>query len=204
MIGVPVLRLVATVIAVIILFGGCASKDPNYYILHSIQNAGPEVRGSGMEQDPAIGVSPVIIPDYLDRPQIVTRSSSSSIQFSEFNRWAEPLEKNIARVLADNLSVLVPSNRVFVFPWPKSVQVRYQVALEIMQLEKTVDEKVVLDARWNIMEIKGGKLLASKRSRLVLPVQSAGFDGVASAESRAVEDLSREIAAAINSLQVDS
>jgi hypothetical protein len=157
-----------------------------------------------MEQDPAIGVSPVIIPDYLDRPQIVTRSSSSSIQFSEFNRWAEPLEKNIARVLADNLSVLVPSNRVFVFPWPKSVQVRYQVALEIMQLEKTVDEKVVLDARWNIMEIKGGKLLASKRSRLVLPVQSAGFDGVASAESRAVEDLSREIAAAINSLQVDS
>jgi len=39
-----------------------------------------------------------------------------------------------------------------------------------------------------------------KRTRLILPVESAGFEGIASAESRAVEALSREIAVAVKSL----
>jgi uncharacterized lipoprotein YmbA len=81
--------------------------------------------------------------------------------------------------------------------------VGYQVTLEIVQLEKMPGEKVILEARWNILANNGNKLLAAKRSRLVLPVESAGFEAVASAESRAVEDLSREIAAEIRSLPIE-
>ncbi|MGC9965256.1 MAG: PqiC family protein [Syntrophobacteraceae bacterium] len=201
MFRVPVSRL-AAVLVVIMLLGGCGgSKAANYYILHSIQNPGPELGAAGTERDPAIGVGPVTIPDYLDRPQIVTRTTDSSLQFAEFDRWAEPLEKNLARVLADNLSVMVPSERVYVFPWPKSVAVRCRVTLEIAHLEKMPDEKVLLDARWNVLD--GDKLLAAKRSRLVLPVEGAGFEAVASAQSRAVEALSREIATEIRSLPVE-
>ena len=204
MIGVPVFRLAAAVIAAIMLLGGCgSSKAANYYVLHSIQNTGPEVRSAGVEQGPAIGVGPVTVPDYLDRPQIATRSSSSSLQFSEFDRWAEPLEKNLMRVLADDLSVLVPSEQVYIFPWPKSMPVRYQVTVEFVQLEKMPDEKVILDARWNILDDKGTKLLASKRSKLIMPVESGGFEAVASAESRAVEALGREIAAEIRSCSLE-
>lgn len=202
MIGVSVSRLAAVLVAIMLL-GGCAgSKPANYYILHSVQNPGSEVRAAGPEQDQAIGVGPVKIPDYLDRPQMVTRSSNSRLEFAEFDRWAEPLEKNLVRVLADNLSVMVPSERVYAFPWPKSAQVRYQVAVEIVQLEKVPDEKVILDVRWSILGSDGDKPLAAKRSRVVLPVESAGFEAVASAESRAVEALSREIAAEIRTLPV--
>ncbi len=80
------------------------------------------------------------------------------------------------------------------------MQVQYQISLEIIHLEKMPDEKVILDASWNILGNNGEKLLVMKRSKLIMPVESAGFDAIASAESRAVEALSREIAAAVRSL----
>jgi len=142
----------------------------------------------------------VKIPEYLDRPQIATKSTPNSIQFAEFDKWAESLEKNLTSVLADNLSVMVPSDRVCVYPWQKCMMVRYQVTLDIVHFETMPDGKILLDARWNILGNDGEKLLAMKRSRLILPVKSEGFEGIASAESHAVEALSREIALAINSL----
>jgi hypothetical protein len=200
MIRVPVSRLAAVFIVLMVL-GGCARSQPaNYYILRSIQNPGPEIRAAGAEQDPAIGVGPVKIPQYLDRPQIVSRTTESGLQFAEFDKWAEPLDKNLARVIADNLSVLIPSDRVSVFPWPSSQPVQYQVTVEIIHLEKMPDGKVILDADWNILGDGGQKLLVMKRSKIILPVESAGFESLASAQSRAVENLSREIAAAVNSL----
>jgi uncharacterized lipoprotein YmbA len=199
---VPVSRFAAILIVLMVLSGCAGSKPANYYVLYSIQNPVPQVRAAGTEQDLAIGVGPIKIPDYLDRPQMAARSGGSGLQFAEFDKWAEPLEKNLTRVLADNLSILVPTERVSVFPWARAVPVRYQVTVEIVQLEKMPDEKVILDARWNILENDGGKLLVMKRSKFTLPVESAGFEGVASAESRAVEALSRDIAAALGSLDM--
>ena len=200
MINVGAFRF-AAIIAILMILLGCARSEPvNYYILRSIQNPGPESPTALPEREPAVGVGPVKVPDYLDRPQIASRLSDNGLQFAEFDRWAEPLDKNLPRILADNLAVLLPSQRVFVFPWPKSVQVRYQVTLEIIHLEKASDGKVILEASWNILDSNGEKLLLMRRTKLVQPVESAGYDAVASGESRAVEELSREIAEAIRSL----
>jgi uncharacterized lipoprotein YmbA len=200
MIEVPVSRLVAIFI-VLILLGGCARSQPaNYYILRSLQNPGPEAGAVGTQQAPAIGVGPVKIPAYLDRPQMATRSTPDSLKFAEFDKWAEPLEKNLTRVIADNLSVLVPSGHICIYPWASSMQVQYQITLEIIHLEKMPDGHVMLDASWNILGNGGEKLLVMKRSKLIMPVESAGFEAIASAESRAVEALSREIAAEVKSL----
>jgi uncharacterized lipoprotein YmbA len=80
------------------------------------------------------------------------------------------------------------------------MQVQYQITLEIIHLEKMPDGHVMLDASWNILGNGGEKLLVMKRSKLIMPVESAGFEAIASAESRAVEALSREIAAEVKSL----
>ncbi len=200
MIGVSLARILLIVI-VLMISGGCTrTQSSNYYILHSIPNPGPDVRTAAADHDPAIGIGPVKIPEYLDRPQIVARSSDSGLQYSEFDKWAESLEKNLTRVLAVNLSALVPSERVFIYPWLKSMQVQYQVTLDILQLEKVPDGSIVLDARWSILGNDGEKLLFMKRSKIVMPAESAGFGGIASAESKAVEALSREMAVAIQSL----
>ena len=192
----------AAVLFALAALGGCArSASVNYYILHSMQGPAPQTRNAGPEQCMVVAVGPVNIPAYLDRPQIVTRSSADTLQFAEFDRWGEPLDKNLVRVLADNLSALLSGAQVCVFPWPRSMPVRYQVTLDIVHLEKTPDGGVILDASWNVLGNNGKKVLVTRRSRVSEPVEgAAGFSGVAAAESRAVETLSREIAAVVESL----
>ena len=76
------------------------------------------------------------------------------------------------------------------------MHVLYQVTVDVAKLEYTPDGKATLVAGWSVFGDDGEKLLAMKRSRFTVPVQSTGFEAIASAESRAVEDMSREIAPA--------
>jgi len=192
--------IAAVSLVFLLLTSGCASKAPNYYVLHSLQGEAAGARVAKADNDLTIGVGPVKIPAYLDRPQMATRSGPDSLQFAEFDRWAEPLDKNLARVIAENLAILLSTNRVGVFPWLNSAQVQYQVTVDITQLERMPDGKVILAARWNILGDQGENMLVIESSRFSIPIESAGYGAMASAESRAVEALSREIAAAVKSL----
>lgn len=190
---IRVYRFVAVAFALGALAGCARSQAVNYYLLRSMQGPAPQSKPVG--QCMVVAVGPVDIPAYLDRPQMVTRPSPDTLRFAEYDRWAEPLDKNLARVLADDLSARLGDAHVCVFPWPDSVPVRYQVRLTIVHLEKIAGGKVVLDASWSVWGNSGKKLLLMRRSRIVEPVQaSAGYGGIASAESRAVDALSREIA----------
>ena len=53
-----------------------------------------------------IGVGPIEIPSYLDRPQIITRMRLHELMLNEHALWAEPLDKALARVIALNLGAL--------------------------------------------------------------------------------------------------
>ena len=66
--------------------------------------------GTAAAQGPVIGVGPITVPKYLDRPQIVTRSGRNQLALGEFDRWAEPLQDNVLRVLAENLAFLIPTD----------------------------------------------------------------------------------------------
>jgi len=183
-----------------LLICGCASKTPNYYVLHSLQSEAPGVKMARAENDLTIGVGPIKIPEYLDRPQMATRLTPDSLKFAEFDKWAEPLEKNLTRVLAENLSIMLSTDRVAVFPWSGPIHPLYQVTVDVAQMECTADGKAMLVANWSIFAKDGEKMLAMKRSRFIVPVQSTGFEAIASAQSRALGDMSREIAACIESL----
>ena len=189
-----------SLLSLLLLCGCGASRPPNYYILHSLQSEAPGAVKAATVNDLSIGVGPIKIPEYLDRPQMATRSTPNSLQFAEFDKWAESLEKDLTRVLTENLSVLLSTDRVVVFPWPGSMRVNFQVTVDLAKLDYTPDGKIVLIAGWSIFGDDGKKLLTMKRSRLTVPVQSTGFEAVAAAQSRAVEDMSREIASTIESL----
>jgi len=193
-------RIAAIYLLALLFICGCASKSPNYYVLNSLQSGAPSVEMARAQNDLTIGVGPIKIPAYLDRPEMATRSAPDSLQFAEFDKWAEPLERNLTRVIAENLAILLSTNRVGVFPWLNSAQVQYQVTVDITQLERMPDGKVILAARWNILGDQGENMLVIESSRFSIPIESAGYGAMASAESRAVEALSREIAAAVKSL----
>ncbi|UCC31474.1 MAG: membrane integrity-associated transporter subunit PqiC [Phycisphaerales bacterium] len=44
-------------------------------------------------------------------------TSGHRLTLAEFDRWAEPLAFGFSRVLAENLSALLLTDRVLLFPW---------------------------------------------------------------------------------------
>jgi uncharacterized lipoprotein YmbA len=164
-------------------------------------DAHPQARTDAADRDVTVGVGPVKIPAYLDRPEIVTRTGQSSLQFADFDRWAEPLEKNLTRVIVANLTVLLGTENVTAFPWPKSTQAKYQVLMEIIQMDSLPGGRIALDVRWSIVTDSSEKVLFMKRSNIDVPAPSPGYEGIAMAMSTAVEVLSHEIATTIRTLQ---
>lgn len=199
MIRIPCARLTIVVLAALTSFlGGCAStRHANFYTLQPIPSAEKPPAQSAAPGFLSLGVGPVQFPDYLDRPQIVTRIGANEVKITEFERWAGDLNASFTNTLAENLSILLGADRVSTYPWQHSTKVNYQVTLDILQFDGTLGEHAVLIARWTIHGRDGRKSLFTNKSALRVPVTGAGYQDLVSAENRLVTELSREIAAQI-------
>ena len=145
-------------------------------------------------------IQKIFRPGRLDRAQIVTRTSQNQFHMAEFDRWAEPLEDTFSRVLAENLSVLLSTENVHVFPWKKSTAIDYQVAVNVISFDGKLGESASLTARWTLFGKGGDEILAQRRSTFVESTGEQGYEALVIAESRALESLSREIASAIQEM----
>ncbi|MEM5787918.1 MAG: PqiC family protein [Syntrophobacteraceae bacterium] len=174
---------------------GCGtSEKTKFYLLR------PMVEKSALVEDlsgsaPVIGLGPIGIPEYLNRPQIVTTSGTSKLELAEFHRWAEPLEQNFSRVLAENLSAQLPESRIVLFPWERSTTVNFQVKVSVVNFSGESGRRAVLDVRWSL--IKAGKVSSEKHSVFEQPLKSGEIEELVMAQSRTVADLSRAVAEAI-------
>jgi uncharacterized lipoprotein YmbA len=132
----PFLKRLALVTLLVspIGLGACASTPSRFYILDTL-SASETIPGTAPAQGPVIGVGPITVPKYLDRPQIITRSGRNQLALGEFDRWAEPLQDNVLRVLAENLAFLIPTDQVLLHAWPQSAILDYQVTVEVLQFD---------------------------------------------------------------------
>ncbi|MCZ6873654.1 MAG: PqiC family protein [bacterium] len=179
----------------LISLGGCTTTPPtNFYILTPLPSAeslGPATVAAG---GPSIGIGPVTLPQYLDRPQIVTRASRARLKLGEFDQWAAPLKDIVASVLAENLSMLMSTDRIAVYPWPRSTTIDYQITVDVTRFDGEMGGEVLLLARWSIVG-KDGKEWVKKNSRFSQPAGAPNYESTVTVMSRALERLSRDIAA---------
>ena len=186
---------------VLLLVLGCTSSPPTrFYTLSSLQEGGGELRGSPSDQDLAIGVGPIKFPEYLDRAEIVTRSSSNKITLSHFDLWAGSLAEDFNQVLAENLSVLLSTENVIVYPRLRPGLAKYQITMDVIRFDGSLGGDVSLIVRWAILEGKERKTVSVRKSTIIEPSGPQGYEAMVAANSRALEKLSREIAEAIRTL----
>ena len=196
-------RPTVLVLAVVLLAAaGCAqTQAPDLYILSGLP---PEAEASlGADSDKlSVGVAPVSLPAYLDRPQVVALASSNKLQVAEFHKWAEPLDANFSRVLTENLSILLGTDRVAKLPQRRTSKINYQVSVEVIRFESDMDGTASLVARWKILGADGKTQLAMRKSSFAEASEPAGeHEAVVAAMSRTVADLSREIASTVQTLE---
>jgi len=182
---------------VLLVLSGCAKTPPTrFYVLPALTGAETAAPSSGVKSDLTIGVGPVTLPPYLDRPQIVTRASRAKLDLGEFDQWAAPLQDTFARVLAENLSLLLGTDRVLLHPWSRTLEVEYQVTVDVIQFDGGVGGEVVLAVRWSLIGADG-KELTMRKTRLQAPANPRDYEATVTAMSRILEDLSRDIAATL-------
>jgi uncharacterized lipoprotein YmbA len=189
-------KLVVTALALVAaLAAGCSSAPTTRYYVVTPLGAAAAAPVPG----PSVVVAGVRLPQYLDRPQLVTRSGDSQLQFQEFHLWGGNLAKDLTRVLTENLSQLLRSDSVIAAPHTLRLRPDFRVEVEVLRFERGDDARVHLTARWWLSRGTDGAPLAGTTTTLAsepLP-SSPGFDATVAAMSGAYGELSRGIAQAI-------
>jgi uncharacterized protein len=174
---------------------GCAPGQPTRYYTLSAAAAPAAAPRSG--QGLVIGLGPLTLPQYLDRPSIVTRDGAHQMRLGDFSQWAEPLEPLLARVMAEDLYALTGASDVIPVPQRGDLPLDRVVEVDVARFDADEAGEVRLDARWRVYRGDGETLVASGRS--LVAEQGAAvpdYDAIVAAMSRAVGRLSAEIAAA--------
>jgi uncharacterized lipoprotein YmbA len=180
--------------------GGGTQQRAKFYVLNSVYSSKVDVETETAKNDWAIGVGPVELPEYVNRPQIVTRTSRNELEVAEFARWGEPLKENFSRVLAENISVLLSTDRVIVYPWNRTAAIDYQVIVEVTRFDGAVGGDVSMRARWTVLGDRGEKILTRRNSSLSARADAKTYEALVAAQSQMVADLSSEIAEQIKTL----
>jgi len=184
-----------------LIMAGCGSSPAvHYYALDTIDNRVAQ----DDEGSPIVAVGAFRMPEYLNRSQLVTRGSGTEIIVDDRNRWAEPLDDSIHRVLATNLDVLLKSVVVVAYPSAAVVGIDYRLIGRFDRFDSDQNGLVVLNVQWAIVDSTGAVRLPPKRARFESQAARPGDPGsIAQAMSDVLAQFSRDIAGELESVDLD-
>ena len=137
-----------------------------------------------------IGIQEVQIPEYINRPQIVTIENKVEYNISEFNRWSSSLSGIIRRTLASDMAYLLPQS----FIKPSSIisdNYNYTISIEINRLDGEFDKNATLEAWWYILNRKG-QIVYRGQTSLSQPAGD-NYEELVSAQSLLLAEMAKEI-----------
>ena len=182
--------------ALILALGACASSPPVHY--YSLDDGQPREVGSptGLR----VAVTQVNLPDVVDRPQLVIRSIGHQLRLDDQHEWAEPLRRQIPRLVARDLAGVLDSGRVVALPIDaQDYQLDFKVMLDIQRMEVVAGQGVDLDVVWRV-EARNGDVFFG-RSLVRKPIETAAassdYQAAVAAQNLALQTVAANIAAGI-------
>ncbi|HTY55540.1 MAG TPA: PqiC family protein [Candidatus Binataceae bacterium] len=199
-------RLMMALTALIALSAGCSVLSPQedrtrYFVLtptsqSSSAAAEPSVAGHEL----SIGLGPITLPRYLQRPEVITRLNDTEFSVADHDRWGEPLDASVSRVLTQDLSSDLPNSQIVQFPWSKKIALDYRISVDFSRLERAADGKTMVQALWTIRTGKDNQLV---QKATTTAIGNAGNDqnSASAALSQGIGQVSREIANSVEMRQ---
>lgn len=166
---------------------GCAGGSKSFYVLTA---DGPTPTGGGR----GIGVGPVTVPEYVDRPNLVIQTEANSLAVAEDHRWAGDISTSVARVMAANLGRRLGTGNVQVYPWQRDDEISQQVVVDIRQFHGAADGHAVIEAGWRVYSLPDRKLKASRTFVDREALEGDGYQPLVAAQSRLLSRLADSIA----------
>jgi uncharacterized lipoprotein YmbA len=175
---------------------GCKSHPARFYALTVT---------STPTQSPltvSVAVGPVSVPAAVDNPRIVLSLAQNELRPDEYNRWAAPLQEDIARTVAANLVMLLGTDRVTLATNTAGPVPDYRSSIEIDRFESMLGQEVTIEAAWSVKRTVDGAVHAG---RTIAHQNVAGneFRALAAAHSLAVGRVSKDIAQAVRDFNAE-
>lgn len=177
----------------------CGSSAPaNFYLLQARTTASFEGPATAAAEGISIGIGPLELPEYLDRPQMVTRSGANSVEIHEFERWAEPLEEGVSRVLTDSLADLLRHEAIAIYSWRSPLQVDYRLGLSLTRFEGAVDGRITLAGMWALYDTEKREIALRQPFNLSRAAASQRIEALVDGQSQLLAELCEGIADAVS------
>ena len=188
----------------IAVMAGCVAGGPSpptrFYTLHALSESETPQQTAAGEKCFSIGIGPIQMPEYLNRPQIVTRLSPHELKLDEFSQWAEPLSDNFSTVLSENVGALLCADPIAIHPFRGNMPLDFRVEVVVIRFDGAHEKEVTLVTRWAILGQDRNEILLLKRSTYVENTENKSFEALVNAKSRAVQKFSEDIAAEIKKI----
>ncbi len=179
-----------SVLAIVAALALTACSTPETYYRLSADGPLPS-KANGI----ALGVGPVILPDYIDRGELVFQSQDHRFEIPYEHRWVGSLRETTTLVLGTNLARRLDTGNLHLYPWDPAAPVRYQVQVNVRQFHAVSGGDAILQAAWRIEDKEGDATILRKSANLTEPVRGDGYEAVVAAESRLLAQLADAIAA---------
>jgi uncharacterized protein len=187
----PRMATIAAACALAALPVGCSSPPSHLYVLSHSATAATKPNETSSKVSVVVG--PVSIPTSVDFPQIAVSNGPNQVSLDEFNRWASPLQSNIAHVVVDNLVAMLGTARVSLSQQSLNADIDYRVAIDVQTFESEPGDAATLSAIWSVRRTKDGTTQTG-RTAVREPSHEKGYNALAAAHSRALTRLSQDIA----------
>jgi uncharacterized lipoprotein YmbA len=196
------LRIIAglSLLCAAALQGACTTTPrASFYTLNAVPVEAPAAP-SGL----TIALGPIDLPEYLDRPQIVTREGDNRLRVDDFNRWGGSLEEEMTRVLARHLGQRLGTQRVYGYPSRIAADTDYRIALDVRRFDGPLDGEVTLEVAWSVIDDRSSEPLDTQQSLYRISAAGADYAAYAAALSTALARLGDDLASVVSALRVAS
>ena len=137
----------AVALIVMLIVSGCGGGKSSQFYRLSVTEA-PSNPDAVLGPRAVVLIDPLVVADYVRRPQIVTVVDEYEYSLQEYHRWAEPLEGSVGAVLRDNLSSRLGTPAVVLGPWVRPSEADYRISLRIERFDMDAEGRCVLEATW--------------------------------------------------------
>ena len=191
------------IVGLILAVSGCRSLTPSvsYYTLSTIEPSSESDFADDGNSSMAIGIRSVVLPGYLNRTQMMRKTSPYRLEISPYHRWANYLDRMVQQLIEENLQTLLPYIQIVNVPWPIGFKPDFSLSLQIVSLIANDDQKVSLTAVWSLSRDDKSLVIGPRQRILSAPMADNGFESLARAHSEVLAELCRQMAGAIHNLQ---
>jgi len=195
------IRLIALIlVALTSVVAGCISgRARQIYVLNDAVDTPLDSKAATGRTE--LQLERVLVPDYLDTTEILSRVGEHELHASSSGRWAERLSLGIMHALWADLAIRLPQDSVMFARAPeKSAR---QILVTVDAFDVWPNGRCVLAANWTILDTDRTVVLATGRGTFIVPSDGSAkpSDGVVvSAMAEALRQLAESIAQAAKAL----